>query len=92
MPSGLWDIRDKCEVHTPAEIEQGYRECVANDVHYLATTPDPEGPVITLAAFVKNLKAQWQRAAQTGAMIDAIRAGYCSITPALSPPSIDARH
>lgn len=92
MPSGLWDIRDKCEVHTPAEIAQGYRECVENAVHYLATTPDPDGPVITLAKFVQTLQAQWQRAAQTAAMIDAIRAGYCSITPASSPPSSDARH
>ena len=92
MPSGLWDIRDRCEVHTPAEIEKGYRDCVANNVHYLAVTPDPDGPVVPLAEFVRSLKAQWQRATQTAAMIDAMRAGYCTITPNTAPPSSDVRH
>jgi hypothetical protein len=55
MPSGLWDIADKCEVHTPAEIEQGYRECVENDVHYLATTPDHTVQLATSNSITINL-------------------------------------
>ena len=92
MPSGLFDIRDRDEVHSPDEIEAGYRQCVANDIHYLAVTPEPNGPVIPLAQFVKTLKARWQRAAQTAAAIDAIKAGYCSIEPKTAPPRSDARH
>lgn len=90
MPSGLWDIRDKVEVLTPQEIEAGRQECVRRNLQYIEVMPGQ--PVMTVVRFVEILTARWNRAAQTAAMIDAMRAGYCSITPKTAPPSSDARH
>ena len=90
MPSGLYDIRDRDEVITPQEIEAGYQSCVARNIQYLELVPGE--PVMPIIRYVEILKARWKRAAQTAAMIDAIKQGYCSIEPATAPPRSDARH
>lgn len=90
MPSGLYDVRDRAEVLTPQEIEAGVAQCAAQGLQYIEIIPGE--PVMPVAAFVDMLKARWTRAAQTAQLIDAIKAGYCSVSPKASPPSSDARH
>ena len=54
--------------------------------------PGKEGDDYWWADFNVMLQKRWQRAAQTSAMIDAIRAGYCTIEAASAPPMSGARH
>jgi hypothetical protein len=90
MPTGLYDIRDRDEVLTPQEIQAGYEACVAKNIQYIGLIPGE--PVMPVARYVQILKDRWDRCVKTAAMIDAIKAGYCSISPAGAPPSSDARH
>jgi len=90
MPTGLYDIRDRDEVLTPQEIEAGFAAAKAQGIDYIGLVPGQ--PVMPVARFKLILEARWKRAAQTGAMIDAMKQGYCSIEPATAPPRSDARH
>jgi len=90
MPTGLYDIRDRDEVLTPQEIQAGYEACVAKNLQYIEIIPGE--PVMPVGRYVQILKERWDRCVKTAAIIDAIRAGYCSIQPASAPPSSDARH
>jgi hypothetical protein len=90
MPTGLFDIHDKAPIFTPDEIAAGEADCRARDIDYLELVPGQ--PVVRLYDFVEALKQRWQRAAVTARMIDAMRAGYCTVMPKTHAPLSDARH
>jgi hypothetical protein len=91
MPLLVWDIVDRAPVMHPEEIEAGRKICAADHIDYV---PSPFNPaqVIPLAAYVEALQKRWQRACQTARIIEAIKGGYCTITPNTGAPSSDARH
>lgn len=91
MPLDIFDVRDKCEVLHIDEINAGEAQCRADNIDYLPSI-EPGGRVIPLATFVLALKARWQRACATAAVIKNIQAGYCTISEVGAAPSSDARH
>ena len=80
MPIGVFDIRDRQPVFSPDEIDWGIKQCAAQNIDYVPN-PDGSNSVVPVAAFVERLKARWQRFAMTAKLMDAIRAGYCTIEP-----------
>lgn len=89
MPSGLYDIKDRMPVLTPDEIAVGKAVCDGNGWDHIST---PSGQLIPVDKYVAMLTAQWQRAVSSARMIDAMRAGYCTIEAVGAPPTSDARH
>lgn len=89
MPTGLYDVHDKCEVLHPNEIAAGKAQCVADNIDYI---PNADGTVTPLAVFVDRLTARWNRAGETARLIDYMREGYCTIMPNAAPTGSDARH
>lgn len=89
MPTGLCDIRDKCEVNTPDELAHIKAHCQANDIDYIETGPNR---CIPLSKAIETAEKRWKRAVQTSRIIDAMRAGYCSVSPIGAAPTSNARH
>lgn len=89
MPIGLFDIRDREPVFAPDEIELGRQKCEAEGLQYITS---PQNRATPLARYVEGLHKRFKRAVQTGQMIEAIRAGYCTIVRKGAPEMSVARH
>lgn len=89
MGTGLFDIQDRAEVLHPNEIEAGKAQCIAENIHYVERL---NGRPLPLTTFVERLTKRWQRATETHRMIEAMRAGYCTVEPRGAAPASDARH
>lgn len=89
MPIGLFDIRDHEPVFPPDEIELGRQKCEAEGLQYITSA---DGRAIPLARYVEGLHKRFKRAGQTGQMIEAIRAGYCTVEAKGAPEMSVARH
>jgi hypothetical protein len=90
MPLDVFDIHDRCEVLHIREIEAGAAQCRADHIDYIPQIGTDR--VMPVAKFIVILKARWHRACATAQQIEAIRAGFCTITDAAAPVSSDARH
>ena len=87
MPTGIFDICDRAPVFHPDEIAAGQKQCET------AGQQCCDGCARGKAGlYVAMLTKRWQRAVKTGQVIDAIRAGYCTIQPNGAPPASRATH
>ena len=88
MSTGLFDIASKTEVQTLDEIQAAVVYCLQKRIDTVEFGPR----VVTVPEMVEIAKNRWKRAVATSRMIDAMREGYCSVSPVGSPPASDARH
>jgi len=89
MPTGLYDITDREPVLTPDEMNAGRDQCLAQGLTHIR---GPNGKAFPLADYLTLLGMRWHRAVATSRIIDAIRAGYCSVDVPTAPPTSNARH
>jgi hypothetical protein len=82
MATGLCDILHKGNVFHPREV----MEAVENWDKF------PHQQQISKEDWQRGMMGRWHRCVETANLIDAIKAGYCSVQSPGAPPSSDARH